>query len=338
MTSRKQRRQEETDYYNYRHFLDELRKKAEGIYKAKQGAMVSPHFLDQEMPIGAVLVALSSGENRDGEPFDAMMAAAHYIKRLEEELTSDRLKAYKRNIEYYDLYGRFNALQAIVARLRLVVEEAQGEGGDGKTASFYAMEVARLRDEVETLKSQLTAQRRMNEQRNRELDALGYVWCDGGCAGGVLRYHRDEQSAKRDLDRYEENAEKITWEIVAAAIDNVNRLASWFNARQSRLRHAGKPSQSLAGLPKRQFVTLKLFERWQRHYDGRIARLENLLATRDAAIARHVEELAQGNYLMVVDDPKPSWENLEEKEREHWREKAREEFYATDTAIVSGEA
>lgn len=73
-------------------------------------------------------------------------------------------------------------------------------------------EVERLRAEVAKLRDQLTFQRESNEKRNRELDALHYVWCNGGCEKGVHRYGEHPP---------------LTDEIVTEAIRNTNRLISW---------------------------------------------------------------------------------------------------------------
>lgn len=83
-------------------------------------------------------------------------------------------------------------------------------------------ELTRLQEENKELKRQLTFQRENNERRNRELDALHYVWCSGGCSGGVHRY--DGQGP-----------DGITQEIVDAAVLNTERLQQWWAGRQRRL-------------------------------------------------------------------------------------------------------
>ena len=85
-------------------------------------------------------------------------------------------------------------------------------------------EVTRLRAEVAELRRQLTIARDNNHRRNVELDALHYVWCDGGCFTGVHRYDGKGPDA-------------ITPEIVEAAVRNTERLVSWARSRDTRKRH-----------------------------------------------------------------------------------------------------
>lgn len=81
----------------------------------------------------------------------------------------------------------------------------------------HRAEVERLRQEVVGLRRQVTGQAANNHKRNVELDALHYVWCDGGCEAGVHRY---------------EHRGPLTDEMVEAAIRNTNRLIRWSrNAR-----------------------------------------------------------------------------------------------------------
>lgn len=50
------------------------------------------------------------------------------------------------------------------------------------------------------------------QEKNKELDAMYYVWCSGGCGGGVARY----------------GTKKPTAEQVDRIIRNTERLASWY--------------------------------------------------------------------------------------------------------------
>jgi hypothetical protein len=76
------------------------------------------------------------------------------------------------------------------------------------------LQIARLRAEIRHM--QIAA-----ERRNRELDALHMVWCDGGCETGVHRYDG-------------RGPEAITQEIVDAAVRNTERLKRWWANRQYR--------------------------------------------------------------------------------------------------------
>ena len=76
--------------------------------------------------------------------------------------------------------------------------------------------LARLRREIRIMQESL-------ERKNRELDALHYVWCDGGCPSGSGRWTEEE----------------LTEEIVQAAERNTARLRRHFNNRQARLQRRG---------------------------------------------------------------------------------------------------
>jgi predicted nuclease with TOPRIM domain len=101
-----------------------------------------------------------------------------------------------------------------------------GEHDDARIARLRT-ENGRLAEQVKKLKTELTQARENNEERNRELDALHYVWCSGGCHGGVHRYC----GAPDD----------ITEEVVAAAVRNTERLQSWFANRQYRKSRESTP-------------------------------------------------------------------------------------------------
>lgn len=85
-----------------------------------------------------------------------------------------------------------------------------------------------MQAEIKNLKHQLTLQRNNNYARNVALDALHFVWCDGGCETGVHRY---------------EHPGSLTQEIVDAAVRNTKRLVSWWGSSE--------------------FKTLSIQDRWQ---------------------------------------------------------------------------
>ena len=74
-----------------------------------------------------------------------------------------------------------------------------------------------LLEQIKTLKSELTQQNENNHQKNIALDALGYVWCDGGCGGGVFRYHNDVE---------------LTQEHVDEVVINTKRLVKWWRNKK----------------------------------------------------------------------------------------------------------
>lgn len=89
-----------------------------------------------------------------------------------------------------------------------------------------------MKADEQELRNQLAMAQANNHKRNLELDALHYVWCDGGCPGGVHRWQENPP----------------TKEVIDAAINNTNRLIRWwlnnvirkngcsaYNAEKSRL-------------------------------------------------------------------------------------------------------
>lgn len=77
--------------------------------------------------------------------------------------------------------------------------------------------ITQLEEQNRRLKRELTIAYANNRQRNLELDALHYVWCDGGCEGGIHRFGEHPP---------------LTKEIVEAAIYTTNRLARTFSAME----------------------------------------------------------------------------------------------------------
>jgi hypothetical protein len=78
-----------------------------------------------------------------------------------------------------------------------------------------ANHIRRMEILIQQHKAELTKCYGIFVQKNKELDALHYVWCDGGCDGGVHRY---------------ENMNKVplTKEVVRLAEANIFRLTTWF--------------------------------------------------------------------------------------------------------------
>jgi hypothetical protein len=82
---------------------------------------------------------------------------------------------------------------------------------------------AGLREKLRRQASVIREQQVVLERKNRELDALHYVWCDGACASGVHRW----------------NDALITRELVEAAERNTRRLRRWYRAVEWRMRLPG---------------------------------------------------------------------------------------------------
>jgi len=81
-------------------------------------------------------------------------------------------------------------------------------------------------EELERLKAKNRAQAReitsLSEvlaRKNLDLDALHFVWCDGGCSSGVHRFS--------DV--------RLTREMILRAERNTKRLRSWYNTVKWRL-------------------------------------------------------------------------------------------------------
>jgi hypothetical protein len=79
-------------------------------------------------------------------------------------------------------------------------------------------EIEELRSEVRRLKTLVGERDGQLSEKNVELDTLHYVWCDGGCQGGVHRYIKTP----------------LTPDVVARAIRNTDRLVSWYVSRAGR--------------------------------------------------------------------------------------------------------
>jgi hypothetical protein len=82
-------------------------------------------------------------------------------------------------------------------------------------------------DELETLKAknrhqarQITLLQENLRLRNLDLDALSFVWCDGGCPSGVHRFSPDAV---------------LTEEMILRAERSVKRLRSWYNTVKWRM-------------------------------------------------------------------------------------------------------
>lgn len=73
------------------------------------------------------------------------------------------------------------------------------------------LEVRRLRGEITILNEKL-------RKKNIALDAMAWVWCNGGCNGGIYR--------RSDM--------QLTEEVVLTAERNTKRLREWYNNRKFR--------------------------------------------------------------------------------------------------------
>lgn len=96
-------------------------------------------------------------------------------------------------------------------------------------------ELALLREKNRRLAAEVDHMRRVLERKNRELDALHVVWCDGGCPGGVHRYQGGDVL--------------VTEGLVKLAERNAGRLRDWYEAVKFRFETYGPEPR----YPARQF-------------------------------------------------------------------------------------
>lgn len=86
---------------------------------------------------------------------------------------------------------------------------------EGKTPEHEALE--KLVAENDQLSQRVRHLNEVLRRKNIALDALHYVWCDGGCETGIHRFVPQVE---------------ITEEIVVAAERNTKRLRQWLECRR----------------------------------------------------------------------------------------------------------
>lgn len=65
-----------------------------------------------------------------------------------------------------------------------------------------------LEYKIQTLKREVNNQRISLERKNKELDALHYVWCNGGCDGGMHRFTTSQSPLTEELVQHAERNTK----------------------------------------------------------------------------------------------------------------------------------
>lgn len=83
-------------------------------------------------------------------------------------------------------------------------------------------ENSRLLVKLREQRNQLAIQNEAAHRKNIALDALHYVWCNGGCFGGHHRFAAHDARVP------------LTEDIVVAAERNTARLRRWFEHRKLR--------------------------------------------------------------------------------------------------------
>jgi hypothetical protein len=109
------------------------------------------------------------------------------------------------------------------------------------------------------LRREVTIAQEAARRRNLEIDALHYVWCDGGCASGTHRF---------------EHRQPLSEEIVELAVRNTDRLVKWWRNKEY------KAAWKLAPDHLRQ----QLNEAWTARAEA-VARVETAERERDIARA-----------------------------------------------------
>jgi hypothetical protein len=72
---------------------------------------------------------------------------------------------------------------------------------ESTTATINALRDALIKkdEEIVELKRAISNAISNNQLRNKELDALHYVWCDGGCSSGTHRY--DNENLTEEIEQ-----------------------------------------------------------------------------------------------------------------------------------------
>jgi len=162
---------------------------------------------------------------------DVIENAKVWLAAIDEK---DRLEAAFRGESGMSVYKEWCEairLEKVAARAHLasVIDLPNDGVADVVRIAGLRAEGVRLAEQVKALKREVTQARSNNEERNRELDALHYIWCDGGCQSGAHRYCG--------------SPDDITEEVVAAAERNTLRLRRWFQNRLSKkTRESGEES------------------------------------------------------------------------------------------------
>jgi hypothetical protein len=89
-----------------------------------------------------------------------------------------------------------------------------------KTESeHFEFQIEKLKEEKRVLQQEVKAQNESLHHKNKILDAMHYVWCDGGCDKGVHRW--------MDIE--------LTEEMVEIVERNTKRLRCWYHNHKSKM-------------------------------------------------------------------------------------------------------
>lgn len=91
-----------------------------------------------------------------------------------------------------------------------------------KMVRIPEQELERLKEKNRQQARQLRIMQEAAEAKNLELDAMHFVWCDGGCVTGAHRYHSETI---------------LTEDLILRAERNTKRLRSYYNSVKYALEH-----------------------------------------------------------------------------------------------------
>ena len=106
--------------------------------------------------------------------------------------------------------------------------------------------IRELEQVISNQRHELANNARVIEQRNRQLDALGVVWCDGGCTGGMHRYQPSRPVSAGAVALLVTNAGRaVRWFVSHAGKRAADRQAAWAAARDTLLAEVPGPFRSM---------------------------------------------------------------------------------------------
>jgi len=160
--------------------------------------------------------------------FDVSETAKEWLAAIEkkeraEEAFRDGTAPPDSFMQRYKAWEDACKLERALQRIHLAaLKDAPGSGlPDDARIQRLRVENQGLAENVRRLRMEVDEMRKKSEEKNRELDAMHYVWCSGGCEGGT--------------HRWEGSPDDVTEEIVALAERNTGRLRAWFENRKSKL-------------------------------------------------------------------------------------------------------
>ena len=91
----------------------------------------------------------------------------------------------------------------------VVTTQQGGLTGEHIICSTCLEEMDRLAEKVQRLKEEVKSKDDVLGRKNLELDALGHVWCSGGCERGVFQYDEDCGLSALQVSMVEQNTIRL---------------------------------------------------------------------------------------------------------------------------------